>query len=174
VLYKAPGKGRHKKTAEGKRCASKYSKQHAAGGREPWLLATSLPVTSKLAHKVVNIYSSTMQIELSYRDMKSKLYGPGFNERESYKTNRIAILVLIGVMAAIVLILIGAAAEQAVYARHFQANTIKDRRVVSLHFLGLRMVASDFVTLTREGYVAGIRYIKQMIAEADNGFNDFI
>jgi hypothetical protein len=101
VLYKTSGKGRHKKTAEGKRCASKHSKQHAAGGREPCLLATSLPVTSKLAHKVVNIYSSTMQIELSYRDMKSKLYGLGFNESESYKTNRIAILVLIGVMFTI-------------------------------------------------------------------------
>lgn len=173
VLYKAPSKGRHKLTAEGNRCASKHSEQHAAGGREPWLLATSLPVTSTLAHKVVNIYSSRMQIELGYRDMKSKLYGLGFNESESYKINRIAILVLIGVLAAIVLILIGAAAEQAGYARHFQANTIKDRRVVSLHFLGLRMVASDYLTLTRAHYVLGVRYIKQMIAQADNGFNHF-
>ena len=173
VLYKKPSKGRHKLTADGKQCTSKRSKQHAASGREPWLLATSLPVTSTLAHKIVNIYSSRMQIELGYRDMKSKLYGLGFNESESYKIRRIAILVLIGVLAAIVLILIGAATEQAGYARHFQANTIRDRRVVSLHFLGLRMTASNFLTLTRNDYVAGVRYIMQMIAQADNGFNNF-
>jgi hypothetical protein len=173
VLYKGPNKGRHKKTAEGKRCASKHSEQHAASGREPWLLATSLPVTSGLAKKVINIYSTRMQIELGYRDMKSRLYGLGFNQSESCKIKRIAILMLIAVLAAIVLILIGAAAEQAGYAQHFQANTTKDRRVLSLHFLGLRMVASQHLTLAYEHFEAGVRYLKQRIAEANNGFNKF-
>ncbi|MFT6952852.1 MAG: hypothetical protein ACJAUL_004026 [Paraglaciecola sp.] len=43
---------------------------------------------------------------------------------------------LVAVLAAMLLILIGAAAEQAGYTRHFQANTIKKRRVISLQYLG--------------------------------------
>jgi hypothetical protein len=58
-------------TAEGKRCGSKHSQQQANGGSEPWLLTSSLPVTNQLAKQVVNIYSSRMQIEEGYRDMKS-------------------------------------------------------------------------------------------------------
>jgi len=43
--------------------------------------------------------------------MKSKLYGLGFNESESYEIRRIEILMLVAVLAAMVLLLIGAAAE---------------------------------------------------------------
>jgi hypothetical protein len=57
-----------------------------------------------------------MQIEEGYRDMKSKLYGLGFNESESYKIRRIEILMLVAVLAAMVLLLIGAAAEQAAHS----------------------------------------------------------
>jgi hypothetical protein len=71
-----------------------------------------MPVTSQLAKQVVNIYSSRMQIEEGYRDMKSKLYGLGFNESESYKIRRIEILMLVAELAAMLLILIGAAASR--------------------------------------------------------------
>jgi hypothetical protein len=111
VLYKGAAKGRHKLTAEGKRCRSKHSQQQATGGSEPWLLTSSLPITSQLAKQVVNIYSSRMQIEEGYRDMKSKLYGLGFNASESYKIRRIETLILVAVLDAMFLILIGAAAE---------------------------------------------------------------
>ncbi len=170
VLYKGAAKGRHKLTAEGKRCRSKHSQQQATGGSEPWLLASSLPVTSQLAKQVVNIYSSRMQIEEGYRDMKSKLYGLGFNESESYKINTLEILMLVAVLAAMLLILIGAAAEQAGYARHFQANTIKKRRVISLQYLGLRMIANPHLALEQEHFVKAYIYMKYMIAQADNGF----
>lgn len=36
ILYKGPSKGRHKLTAEGERCCSKHSEQHAKSGKEPW------------------------------------------------------------------------------------------------------------------------------------------
>jgi hypothetical protein len=125
-LYKGAAKGWHKLTAEGKRCRSKHSQQQATGGSEPWLLASSLPVTSQIAKQVVNIYSSRIQIEEGYRDMKSKLYGLGFNESESYKINTLEILMLVAVLAAMVLLLIGAAAEQAGYARHFRLTPSKN------------------------------------------------
>jgi len=173
VLYNNPPKGRHKLTAEGDRCRSKHSEQHAKSGKEPWVLVTSLPQGSKLAKRVVKLYKSRMQIEEGYRDMKSSKFGLGFNQSKSYKIQRIAILMLIAILAGIVSILIGAAAEKAGFARHFQANTIKVRRVLSLHYLGLRMIAQERLVLTREHFVAGVRHLKDMIAEAENGLNKF-
>ena len=171
VLYKGASKGRHKLTAEGKRCCSKHSKQHATSGKEPWLLATSLPLCNSLAKRVVRIYKSRMQIEEGFRDMKSKLYGLGFNESKSYKINRIAILVLIAILAGLLLIMIGAAAEQAGFAKHFQANTIKHRRVLSLHYLGLRMIAQTRLIPEVEDFVRGVAHMKNMIAQAENGLD---
>jgi hypothetical protein len=114
-----------------------------------------------------------MQIEESYRDMKSSRFGLGFNQSKSYKIKRIAMLMLIGILAGIVAILIGVAAEQAGFARHFQANTIKVRRVLSFHYLGLRMIAQKRLALTRQHFVAGVRHLKNMMAEAENGLNKF-
>ena len=170
ILYKGAAKGRHKLTAEGKRCRSKHSQQQATGGSESWLLTSSLPVTSQLAKQMVNIYSSRMEIEEGYRYMKSKLYGLGFNKSERYKIRRIEILILVAVLAAMLLILIEAAADQADYARHFQANTIKNRRVISLQYLGLRMIANPHMALEQEHFVKAVMYMKYMIAKADNGF----
>lgn len=173
VLYNNPPKGRHKYTAKGERCSSTHSEKHAKGGKEPWVLATSLPPSSTLAKRVVKIYKSRMQIEEGYRDIKSRRFGLGFNESKSYKIHRIAILMLIGILAGILSILIGAAAEQAGFARYFQANTIRHRRVLSLHYLGLRMIAQERLVLVREHFVKGVRYLKSMIAEAENGLKKF-
>jgi hypothetical protein len=127
-------------------------------------------VTSKLAKQVVNIYSSRMQIEEGYKDMKSKIYGLGFNESKSYKIRRIEILMLVAVLATMVLILIGAAAEQAGYARHFQTKIIKKRRVISLQYMGLRVIANHNLALVQEHFVKAYMHMKYIIAKADNGF----
>lgn len=173
VLYKGPSKGRHKLTAEGKRCSSSHSEQHARGAKEPWVLATSLPLNSSLAKRVVKIYKSRMQIEEGYRDMKSRLLGLGFNESKSYKINRIAILMLIAILAALLLIMIGGAAEQAGFSRYFQANTIKNRRVLSLHYLGLRIIAQNRLILKQGDFDKGIAHMKYMIAQAENGLDKY-
>ena len=80
---------------------------------------------------------------------------------------------LIAILSALVLILIDAAAEQANFARHFQANTIRHRRVLSLHYLGLRMIAQTRLVLEREHFVKGIAHIKKMIAEAEHGLSKY-
>jgi hypothetical protein len=51
VRYKGKSKGRSKITCTGGRTRSKHSEQCARRERDPWLLATSLPVTSKLVKK---------------------------------------------------------------------------------------------------------------------------
>ncbi len=173
VLYKGASKGRHKLTTGGVRFRTSLSQRHARSGREPWVLATSLPINRGLAKRVVKIYKSRMQIEEGYRDMKSKLFGLGFNESKSYKINRIAILMLIAILAALLLIMIGAAAEQAGFARRFQANTIKSRRVLSLHYLGLRMIAQNRLVLKPGDFDKSVAHMKYMIAQAENGLDKY-
>lgn len=71
VIYKSKAKGRHEINRYGKRSRSQRSKKAARAAREPWILASNLPAGRKLAHRVVQIYCQRMQIEESFRDMKS-------------------------------------------------------------------------------------------------------
>lgn len=142
VLYKGKPKGRSKKTCDGKRASSAHSEQCAQREREPWLLVTSLPVTSKMAKKVVGIYSTRMQIEESFRDVKSIRYGIGFELNLSRSVMRLQNLLLIAMIATFVLWILGMAARQSRQHWQYQANTVKNRHVLSAIYLGLR-VAND-------------------------------
>jgi len=142
VLYKGKSKGRHKLNRAGNRAASKHSKVHSARENEPWILATSLPISSTLAKKCVRLYTTRMQIEESFRDMKSYRYGIGFSLNLSHELKRLQTLIMIAMLANLILWLLGTVAENMGEARNYQANTVKDRRVLSIIFLGKR-VAND-------------------------------
>jgi hypothetical protein len=142
VLYKGKPKGRSKTTCDGKRASSAQSEQCAHRESEPWLLVTSLPVSSKMAKKVVDIYRTRMQIEESFRDVKSIRFGIGFELNLSRSVLRLQNLLLIAMIATYVLWILGMAARQSQQHWHYQANTVKNRHVLSAIYLGLR-VAND-------------------------------
>lgn len=142
VLYKGKAKGRHKLNCAGERTRSKHSEVHSDKEKEPWLLATSLPVTSKLAKKVVKLYSTRMQIEEAFRDIKSYRFGTGLELNLTRDRERLQILMLIGMLATLVLWLLGTVVIMSGEARHYQANTEKKRRVLSALFLG-QCVSND-------------------------------
>lgn len=142
VLYKGKPKGRSKMTCHGERARGHNSEQCARREREPWLLATSLPVTSKLAKQVVALYSTRMQIEESFRDVKSIRFGIGFELNLTRSRNRLQVLLLIAMIATFILWLLGMAARKSQQHLSYQANTVKDRHVLSAVYLGLR-VAHD-------------------------------
>lgn len=139
VLYKGKAQGRSKITCQGVRARSKHSEQNARRAREPWLLATSLPVNSKLAQRVVRLYAARMQIEEAFRDVKSQRYGLGFELNGSRDSRRLQILLLIAMIATLVVWLLGMAARLTAQHRHYQANTETRRPVLSLFFVGLRV-----------------------------------
>ena len=66
-------KGRKDKTATGERARKSKSRACAEREKEPWLLATSLNKTVNLSKKIVKIYATRMQIEESFRDLKTGL-----------------------------------------------------------------------------------------------------
>ena len=115
---------------------------HSVNANRAWLLVTSLPITSKLAKKVVHIYSTRMQIEESFRDVKSVRFGVGFELNLTRSAQRLQNLLLIAMIATFVLWLLGMAARHSGQHLQYQANTVKDRHVLSAIYLGLR-VAND-------------------------------
>jgi hypothetical protein len=111
----------------------------ARAAREPWLLATSL---SSSAHTVVEIYALRMQIELTFRDTKSRRFGWGLEHAGCRSPKRVAVQIMLIALASVVAMNVGERAEAAGLHRRFQANTTTCRRVLSLIYLGVSVIRS--------------------------------
>jgi Transposase DDE domain len=118
VLYKAKPKGRRKTNQLGHRARASHSEKHAARQREPWLLATSLPVRAHRATKVVRFYALRMQIEEAFRDLKSSQFGLSLEYSGTRHLERLQVLLLLAALALVVLWLLGKATELTEQHRH--------------------------------------------------------
>jgi len=107
---------------------------------EPWLIATNLPPEIYSPKKIMHLYSKRMQIEEGFRDLKSDKFGFGLTISRSKNILRLNILLMIAALATLCLWWIGLYAEQQGWHRHFQANTIRQRRVLSIPFLALQVI----------------------------------
>jgi hypothetical protein len=105
VVYGQPTKGR----TQGARC--RKSLQCAAREREPWLLVASPALQNLSAQQLVTLYKRRMQIEESFRDLKSHRYGQGFEDSLTRKGARIEVLLLINAMAAFASWIVGTTCE---------------------------------------------------------------
>lgn len=123
-VYHGKSKGR-----TGKSRFTKDTKTYQNLAKEPWLLATSdKEMSSKQA---VYLYGKRMQIEQNFRDDKSLEYGFSWRSSKSKGVQRMEILCLIAALASIALWFVGFEAERRGWHKKFQANTIKNRRVLS-------------------------------------------
>ncbi|WP_298715898.1 IS4 family transposase [uncultured Oceanisphaera sp.] len=135
-LYKSSAKGRKDRRTASSGSKHTAQREYLKGSKEPWLLATNLPTDLFSAAQVVRFYAKRMQIEESFRDLKSPLYGFGLRHSRTRCPRRYDILLLIALLAEIILWWFGLAAQQAGWQRHFQANTIRHRAVLSSVRLG--------------------------------------
>lgn len=156
VLYKQKKKGRQDMNQLGKPRRSKTSKVYRKSGNDPWLLATSLPQGKQLARRVMKIYRLRMQIEEGFRDMKSHQFGQGFEYNKTIKMSRLSILVLLTSIAHWLLMAIGLATRHANKHRQYQANSLKNNTVLSLHFIGLRVVSDRYARLPVKQFLKAI------------------
>lgn len=99
----------------------------------PWILASSLSLPAK---RVSKIYSLRMGIEGGFRDDKSARYGWSFEHCGCRSAERLEVMLLLIAIATIVAALVGQAAFDRGDHLHYQANTIRDRLVLSLVRLG--------------------------------------
>ena len=138
-------------------------KRSRKSATEPWLLATSLPLSSKLAKRVVRLYSQRMQIEEAFRDLKCTRFGLGLDHHVCKNVQRLAILLLIAMLALFVAWLMGKALELTGKHRDYQANTVRDRTVLSSIFLGLRVIDDHRNVLSELDIGAAFRHLHQQI-----------
>jgi hypothetical protein len=106
---------------------------------DPWVLATTRFDLS--ANEVVALYALRMRIEEMFRDAKNSRYGWSLEHTGTRSAKRLEVLVLITTLAMLAVIIVGAAASEAGYARLHQANTTRRRAVLSLFRLGCLTLA---------------------------------
>lgn len=147
VLYKQKRQGRADLTRKGHPRRSKKALTHKKSANDPWLLSTSLPRHQQLAKRVVNIYRTRMQIEESFRELKSSRFGLGFEQNGTRQIKRMTILILLTTLANWILVILGMAATVSNQHRQYQANTTRHKNVLSLAFIGLRVVADRKIRL---------------------------
>ena len=165
VVIRRKKQGRKDLIATGEKSRkSKHSRSNASRENEPWLLATSLSSKNRkqVAKKVVKIYQSRMQIEESFRDLKT---GLNFNDSNTRQQKRLDVLLLIAIIAQFVLYLLGITVKQQGFHRRYQANSIKDRAVLSYQFIGLRAFKDQNLKLKKIDFENGLHFIQKIIRE---------
>jgi hypothetical protein len=163
VLVRQAPQGRCDKTASGKRARSKQSRQSARGAREPWLLVASTRLADWPAKRLVRVYRQRMQIELSFRDMKSQHFGTGLECSASKGAGRFTVLVLIASLAAILLWLIGTAAERSGLHARMRPNNRK-RRAYSRVFLARLLLTLEHCQATIAELITAIGPLDEWVA----------
>ncbi|MGA8146812.1 MAG: transposase [Gallionellaceae bacterium] len=140
VLIKHASQKRHKKSRPDKRVRSSRSLKNARAQLEPWLSAVCPGLAHLSAEAVVAVYAQRMQIEESFRDLKSEHFGLGFSANRSTQRNRFGVLLLVACLAAFVLRLIGEVGKARQMESIFQSNTRRSRPVLSVITLALQLV----------------------------------
>jgi hypothetical protein len=102
VLIKRSKQNRHKRSKLGNSVRSSRSLKNARVQSEPWLLAVSPKLAHLSAQAIVAVYAQRMQIEESFRDLKSERFGLGFSANRSTQKNRLGVLLLVACLASFV------------------------------------------------------------------------
>jgi hypothetical protein len=157
-------KGRKKLGRNGLPRRSTADRQRRSAAREPWVLITSL---SDPARVVVDAYRMRMQIEETFRDIKSHRYGWSAEDIRSKNAKRVDVLLLVGAFAAVAMHVIGLAAGASNLQRGFQANTLRCRPVFSTFFLAKLTIARGYDALFPFALLrAAVRKLKTLVAAA--------
>ena len=165
VLYKQKPQGRHDLNRKGKPRRSKTSKAGASANKDPWLLVTSLSVTHGFARRIVRIYATRMQIEESFRDMKSHRFELALETHNTSIKRRMTILILLTTLAYLVSVMTGLTVYLADKHRRYQANTIRHKKVLSFHFLGLRVFKDPYIRITDADFCIALLCYREAMGE---------
>ncbi len=104
-----------------------------------------------------------MQIEEAFRDLKSSRFGLSLEQHLSYQVQRLQIILLIAVLALMVAWLMGKATELTEQHWQYQANSVRDRSVLSTIFIGLQVICDARVTLEAEHFKQALEKLSEII-----------
>ena len=131
--------------------------------RTPWLLATSLPHHRGAGTRIKHIYAQRMQIEETIRDLKCHRFGFALRYARTKRPERLEALLLAAALASFILWLLGLAATERQWTRHFQANTERRRPVLSTVFLGQELWRNHRFSLPLAELFAALKRLKLLV-----------
>jgi len=155
--YKAKQKKRKDKRTRSKVAYPHLERMYSTQNKTPWVIVTSHPPTSRDSKRIMNDYHRRMQIEQNFRDDKSERFGYGFRFGRTRSVKRISILLFIAAICSFLLMVIGAAAEESKLHWSFQANSIKNRRVLSYLTLAKRILRHCIDKISRSQIEEGFK-----------------
>lgn len=138
TTYRQP-KGRKVKTSRGKTTSTVSNGSYSQANKEPWILATNLSLEHTPVD-IVNLYFKRMQIEESFRDVKSHQFGLSGRYIRTSSVDRWGVKMLLAAIVQITYWVIGVIAHSQNKQKYFQANTVKDKKVFSYFTLGRLMI----------------------------------
>ena len=144
IVHATPPKGRVHRTLHGDRCRARYSRKIAQRHSEPWLLAVSPNLQLLSTAQVIAVYARRMQIEQSFRDLKSHRFGVGFEDSLTRVGARLAILLMLHAMACFAAWIAARTASPMLYsAIEDQLVRPAHRAIVSWHRVGWTLLQQD-------------------------------
>ncbi len=138
TTYRQP-KGRKVKTSRGKTTSTLSNGSFSQANKEPWILATNLPLEAT-AGDIVNLYFKRMQIEESFRDVKSHQFGLSGRYVRTHSVHRWGVKMLLAAIVQITYWVIGVIAHSQNKQCYFQANTVRNKKLFSYFSLGRLMI----------------------------------
>lgn len=162
-LLRQRPKGRHRKTTRGQRATGRASKKNALRETSPWLIVTSLEPTTHSAKHVIQLYKTRMQIELAFRDIKNYRAGFALRQTRSRTPQRLANLLLVGMLASFCLWLVGRAAVKRKAHYRLQANTHRRTRVLSIFFIACQLVKQGRLPTRPTWFAAALTLVQRDI-----------
>lgn len=102
VLVKRRLSGRVEFNRYGAKRRSGHSRKMARSQREAWLIGASLSLANYTPAQLARLYAKRMQIEQSFRDLKSHRYGCAFEDTLTRCGRRLEMLLLIQMLATLV------------------------------------------------------------------------
>lgn len=139
-------KNKNKKRKDKSRLPNQ-NERYGAMYKRPWIIATSLKNSEYGGDFIINMYKNRMQIEQNFRDEKNARFGFGWRLGRTKCMKRLAVLCLIAHIASFFLLQLGAIAESLNLHKHFQVNTKKDGRVLSLLTLAKLIMKQETIPI---------------------------
>lgn len=155
VSVKAAPKGRHRRRTKHANLTSIIQHRYKLRGVRPWVLATSLHDVP--AERIVDLYAKRMQCEETFRDMKNHRLGLGLGSSGSKSIQRLEVLAMLTALASFAAMVLGVIGQQQQAVHMLQANTIKHRRVFSLHRLGLLSLRHGLLSVRKSDWQTAVR-----------------
>lgn len=137
-------------------------KQYQVAAKKPWVLFTSL---NDSAEKIAKIYAARMQIETGFRDCKSIRFGMGLAQslQKTPCLIRRTVLLLVAHIVHCILLLVGWLGQNRGWQYDFQSSSTKQKRILSLVFLGRQILKHYGPQITRQQLAIAARSLQGKI-----------